>query len=146
MVNFFHSRFRGYNGENNAFGNLCSASQPNSNQLLPRYSLSSRNSTIKHIALGFGHTLILLVNGETFSCGDDTDGQNGRTGTKHIPMILFPSGIFSIAAGEHSSYLLTFSEKFYTFGKRSSSKNFSLMNLKMLLELMLLQTLFFQLY
>jgi alpha-tubulin suppressor-like RCC1 family protein len=123
MVKTFNLHFRGYNGESNALGNLCSDTQPNSNQLLPRYSLSSRNSTIKHIAIGFGHTLILLDNGEAYSCGDNTDGQNGRTGTKHIPMLLFPSGVFSVATGEQTSYLLTLSKKFYTFGKASSSKN-----------------------
>jgi alpha-tubulin suppressor-like RCC1 family protein len=113
--NSFSHLFRGYSQN----GNLCGINDANSDSVLPRTTLGTHASTIKSIAIGYSHTLILMANGEVLTCGEN--GKIGRNGieTNAVPILINPSGISKIAAGYLTSYLLGNDNTFYSFGDGS---------------------------
>jgi alpha-tubulin suppressor-like RCC1 family protein len=117
ITHFFDCLIRGYN---HAGKNLCGNNDA-TEVLVARTSLISHTSTIKSIALGYAHTLILMANGEVLTCGDKDNGKIGRIGLESnpIPTAITPTGISKIAAGKITSYLLANDNTFYTFGDGS---------------------------
>jgi alpha-tubulin suppressor-like RCC1 family protein len=107
-------------GYNHGGKNLCGNNDA-TEVLFARTSLAFHTSTIKSIAVGYAHTLILMANGEVLTCGDKDNGKIGRIGLESnpIPIAISPTGISKIAAGRITSYLLANDTTFYTFGDGS---------------------------
>jgi alpha-tubulin suppressor-like RCC1 family protein len=109
---------RGYNAPSK---NLCVTLSETGQEITQRTSLSGKSSNITNIAVSQAHTLLLLENGEVYSCGQDT--RIGRIGDGTIgPFILYPTGISQIAVGVVTSYLLHGNGTFYSFGENTFSK------------------------
>jgi alpha-tubulin suppressor-like RCC1 family protein len=108
-------------GNNEISKNLCTTtSEIPSQEITQRTSLNGQSSNIKNIAVSKEHTLLLLENGEVYSCGKDT--RIGRIGDTTNPLILYPTGISQIAVGVTTSYLLHGNGTFYSFGDNSLGK------------------------
>jgi hypothetical protein len=110
---------RGYNAPSK---NLCAAASETAQEITQRTSLNGQPSIIKNIAVSQEHTLLLLENGEVYSCGKDT--RIGRTGDTTNPLILYPTGILQIAVGSTTSYLLHGNGTFYSFGDQNGNIDF----------------------
>jgi alpha-tubulin suppressor-like RCC1 family protein len=107
-------------GNNAASKNLCATLSESSQEITQRTSLNGQPSNITNIAVAKSHTLLLLENGEVYSCGENT--RIGRTGDTTNPLILYPTGISQIAVGSLTSYLLHGNGTFYSFGDNSLGK------------------------
>ncbi|KAL0245327.1 hypothetical protein GEMRC1_009406 [Eukaryota sp. GEM-RC1] len=75
--------------------------------------------SVREVTLGSGHSLVLLANGDVYSCCSNIFGQRGRGGSMSahkFNRVDIPKA-FQVIAGEHSSFALMDDGTFYCWGR-----------------------------